>query len=82
MSNRLEYKGYHTNIEIDFEANEFYGEIEDISDFVNFISDVRDGVQGIIREFHSAVDDYLDFCCEIGKVPNIGVHDLDMAAVN
>lgn len=82
MSNRLEYKGYHTNIEIDFEANEFYGEIEDISDFVNFISDVRDGVQGIIREFHSAVDDYLDFCREIGKVPNMGVHNLEMATVN
>jgi predicted HicB family RNase H-like nuclease len=71
MSNRLEYKGYYTNIEIDFEANEFYGEIEGISDFVNFMSDVREGVQGIIREFHSAVDDYLDFCRAVDKVPEI-----------
>ncbi len=71
MSNRLEYKGYYTNIEIDFEANEFYGEIEGISDFVNFMSDVREGVQGIIREFHSAVDDYLDFCRAVDKVPEM-----------
>ena len=69
MSNQLEYKGYRTNIEIDFEANMFYGEIDGISDFVNFMSDIPDGVQGIIREFHSAVDDYIAFCSEIGKAP-------------
>ena len=71
MSSQLEYKGYYAKVEIDFEANEFYGEIENISDFVNFISEIKDGVAGIIREFHSAVDDYLDFCHEMGKAPNV-----------
>ena len=71
MSNVLEYKGYHTNIEIDFEANEFYGELEGISDFVNFMSSANEGVAGIIREFHSAVDDYIDFCREVGKTPAV-----------
>lgn len=68
MSNRLYYKGYYTDIEIDFEGNEFYGEIGGISDFVNFMSDVKDGVKGIIREFHSAVDDYLEFRNAMGTV--------------
>ena len=70
MASRLEYKGYHADIEIDFEAQAFYGEIEDIKDFVNFQSDISRGVQGIIEEFHSAVDDYIDFCAEVGKTPD------------
>ena len=67
MRNRLEYKGYHTDIEIDFEGQSFYGEIEDIRDFVNFESDT---IAGIVQEFHSAVDDYLEFCRTVGKQPN------------
>ena len=71
MDNYLEYKGYYTIIKIDFEAEQFYGELEGIRDFVNFMSDIKDGVAGIIREFHSAVDDYLEFCREMGKEPNV-----------
>ena len=66
-----EYKGYQANVEIDFEAEQFYGEIEGIRDLVNFMSDISEGIQGIIREFHSAVDDYLAFCEEVGKSPDI-----------
>ena len=69
MRNQLEYKGYYTDIVIDFEAKQFYGEIEGINDFVNFMSDISDGVPGIIKEFHSAVDDYLEFSKEVGKEP-------------
>ena len=28
-----------------------------------------DSTAGIVKEFHSAVDDYLEFCAEIGKTP-------------
>mgnify|MGYP003571496142 CR=1 FL=1 len=66
MNNVLEYKGYYTVIKIDFENHQLYGKIEDISDLVNFMSD---SIEGIVREFHSAVDDYLKFCSEIGKSP-------------
>ncbi len=62
MMNRLEYKGYYASIEIDFAGHELYGRIEDIHDLVNFMS-------GIEQEFHSAVDDYLEFCKEVGKEP-------------
>ena len=71
MNNQLEYKGYQTHIEIDFEANMFYGEIEGIRDLVNFMSDIPNGAKGIIQEFHSAVDDYLAFCSELGESPNV-----------
>ena len=66
MNNCLEYKGYYTYVKIDFECHALYGIIEDISDYVDFESD---SVEGIVREFHSAVDDYLEFCKEIGKTP-------------
>lgn len=70
MSSTLEYKGYRANIEIDFEAQEFYGEIEGINDFVNFESEISNGVAGIVKEFHSAVDDYLKFCNDTSKAPS------------
>ena len=68
MNNVLEYKGYWTNIKIDFESHLLHGRIEGIRDLVNFESET---VEGIIKEFHNAVDDYLDFCAEIGKSPDI-----------
>ena len=56
----LEYKGYRTKIEFDREDNIFYGEIEGIHDFSK-----------IEKEFHDAVDDYLEFCREIEKEPEV-----------
>lgn len=62
----LTYKGYYTNIKIDFESHVLHGKIEGIRDFVDFESNT---VEGIEKEFHSAVDDYLKFCNEVGKTP-------------
>ena len=78
MDNRLEYKGYYAKVEIDFEAQEFYGELDGITDYVDFISDMKDGMPGIVREFHSAVDDYLEFCKEVGKTPVKPVQNLEL----
>ena len=79
MNNVPEYKGYHTKIEIDFEEHNLHGHIDNIRDLVTFESDT---VDGIIREFHSAVNDYLDFYHDAGKIPNMGVSDFEMAAVH
>ena len=68
MNNVLEYKGYYTEIQIDFESHILYGCLEGIRDFVNFESE---SIEGIIKEFHSAVDDYLSFCDEMGKSADI-----------
>lgn len=67
MKSVLEYKGYHTRIEFDAESLVLRGKIEGIKDFVDFESA---DLLGIENEFHAAVDDYLQFCEEIGKEPD------------
>ncbi len=66
MGNIMEYKGYHTKVEFDADSLSLRGVIEGINDYVDFeaanISDVE-------IEFHKAVDDYLEFCAEVGKEP-------------
>ena len=64
INNMMEYKGYHTKIEFDVESMTLRGKIEGINDYVDF--EAKD-ISGIETEFHSAVDDYLDFCKEVGK---------------
>lgn len=71
MNDLKMYKGYHAKIEIDFEGHVLHGKIDNIRDLVTFESDT---VEGIIREFHSAVDDYLEFCQEVGKQPAYSEH--------
>ena len=66
-SNVLEYKGYHTRIEFDSEEFILRGKIEGINDFVDFeCKDLKD----VEAEFHKAVDEYIDFCDEVGKEPD------------
>ncbi len=66
MNTILEYKEYHTKIEYDSQDRVLYGKIEGINDYVNFESNNLGDVE---NEFHSAVDDYLSFCEEVGKAP-------------
>ena len=65
--NILEYKGYHSIVEFDVETLVLRGKIEGINDFVNFESD---NPKTIEQEFQAAVDDYLEFCREVGKEPD------------
>ena len=60
------YKGYFTNVEYDKKDRIFYGKLENINDMINFHTD---NYMEIKNEFHNAVDDYLDFCKEVGKEP-------------
>lgn len=65
--NIMEYKGYHTKLEVDITSYKVRGKIEGINDFVDFEgNDVRSAE----KEFHEAVDDYLAFCAEVGKEPD------------
>ena len=66
MNSIMEYKGYHTKINFDSESMTLRGKIEGINDYVDFESD---DIANIESEFHSAVDDYLEFCKEVGKTP-------------
>lgn len=67
MKNVLEYKGYYTKVEFDSEAFVVRGKIEGIKDLVNF--ECGDLLR-VEEEFHNAVDEYLEFCKEIGKEPD------------
>lgn len=67
MKNVLEYKGYYTRVEFDSEAFVVRGKIEGIKDLVNF--ECGDLLR-VEEEFHNAVDEYLEFCKEIGKEPD------------
>jgi len=67
MSNVMSYKGYHTRVEYNAEDKTLYGKIEGISDLVTFEAEKCEDVE---REFHEAVDDYLEFCEEVGKAPD------------
>lgn len=62
----LHYKGYTARPEYSAEDRVFYGTILGISDLVDFQSD---SAKTLEDEFHKAVDDYLEFCAEIGKEP-------------
>lgn len=66
-NNVLEYKGYHTKIEYSAEEMLLRGKIDGIDDLVNFESD---SAEKIVEEFHLAVDDYLEFCKDVGKEPD------------
>lgn len=62
----LEYKGYHTKVEFDAEGLVLRGKIEGINDFVDFECE---NLKDVEQEFHDAVDNYLEFCKEVGKQP-------------
>ncbi|MCR5661600.1 MAG: type II toxin-antitoxin system HicB family antitoxin [bacterium] len=65
-NNLLHYKGYSAKPEYSAADKVFYGKILGIDDLVDFYSD---NAKNIESEFHKAVDDYLEFCKEIGKEP-------------
>jgi hypothetical protein len=58
----LTYKGYFTVIKFEAEDKVLYGKIEGIDDLVTFESD---SAKEIEKEFHDAVDDWLEFRKEI-----------------
>ena len=62
--NRFNYKGYYTLIHFDSEDKVLYGKIEGIDDLVTFESD---SAKEIEKEFHDAVDDWLEFRKELNN---------------
>nr|DAJ47801.1 MAG TPA: putative nuclease [Caudoviricetes sp.] len=62
----LEYKGYKTIPKLSILDGVYFGSIAEIKDMCTYQSDT---VEGIVNAFHDCVDDYLDFCKEIGKEP-------------
>ena len=64
----LRYRGYFAKPKYSAEDRIFYGEILGISNLVDFQFEEADDIE---NEFHKAVDDYLQYCMENGKCPEI-----------
>jgi predicted HicB family RNase H-like nuclease len=61
---QFEYKGFITVIKFSPEDNIFYGKIENITDLVLFDGQT---VEEAFHYFVESVEDYIDFCKELGK---------------
>ena len=66
MSDILAYKGYNGSVEYSSEDEIFHGKIEFITDTVLYEGR---SVEELKKNFHEAVDDYIEACEEIGKEP-------------
>ncbi len=62
----LKYKGYTAKVELDLEAEIMHGEVLDLNDVITFQGKSIDEVK---QAFQDSVDDYLEFCQELGKTP-------------
>lgn len=63
----LNYKGYSGHLEVDIEAGIIFGRVLDIRDVVTFKGNTP---AEAIQAFHDSIDDYLEFCQELGQVPD------------
>jgi predicted HicB family RNase H-like nuclease len=63
----LHYKGYTGYLEIDTESGMLFGRVLDIRDVVTFKGET---VAKAKQAFEESVDDYLEFCQELGQEPN------------
>lgn len=63
----MKYKGYVGHVKYDESAKIFFGRVIDIEDLVTFEGT---SVEEIEQAFRDSVDDYLEFCKELGKEPN------------
>lgn len=62
----MQYKNYTGQVEFDDEAGLFHGEVVNLRDVITFqgtsVSELREA-------FSDSVEDYLEFCAELGEAP-------------
>ena len=63
----MKYKGYTAQIEVDETAGILFGKVLDIKDVVTCKGN---SVAELEQEFHNSVDDYLEWCAELGEEPD------------
>jgi len=64
--NTLQYRGQTARIEFDEDEGLLVGRLLGITDVVGFHAETVDGIRAAFKE---AVDDYIETCERIGKVP-------------
>ncbi len=65
-SDMMKYKGYSASIGYDEDDKIFVGEVFGIQDSLNFHGRSIDELE---TAFHNCIDDYVDFCKQVGKEP-------------
>lgn len=66
MKNVLKYKGYTGTVLFDADDRIFHGRLMGLMDIITFEGT---SVSELENDFHSAVEEYLKTCKEIGRVP-------------
>lgn len=66
MSKVLQYNGYYGSVDFSIDDGVLYGKILFINDLVTYEAET---LPGLITAFHEEVDDYIDFCRQVGKEP-------------
>jgi len=66
MTSTMSYKGYRGSVEFSDEDNLFFGRLIGINDRILFEGD---SVEKLRKDFHDAVEDYLEICKDLGKEP-------------
>ena len=62
----MTYKGYTARVEVDPDAGVIHGQVINLKDVITF-SAVN--VKELKQAFHDSVDDYLEFCENLGQEP-------------
>lgn len=62
----LEYKGYRGIVTYDDDAKIFHGDVIDLKDVITFQGKHVDELE---QAFKDSVDDYLEWCAELGRKP-------------
>ena len=63
----MEYRGYTGQVEFDYEAGLFHGEVVDTRDVITFQGT---SVEELAQAFRDSIDDYLEFCREKNEEPD------------
>ena len=63
----MEYKGYHADVVFDEDTNYWCGSLYGIRDLVMFGGETWEELE---KDFHDAVEDYLEVCRADGQEPN------------
>ena len=68
MDNTIEYKGYIGSVGFSEPDGVFFGKVQGIRSLISYEGT---NVSELVEDFHSAVDDYLDYCAKNGETPEI-----------
>jgi predicted HicB family RNase H-like nuclease len=76
MTNQLHYKNHVGSVFFSEDDSVFHGKVIGISDSISFEGD---SVKALIRDFQNAIDEYLEFCKEVGKLPGENVFSIKVS---